>query len=226
MPNHVTTVIKGSPEAIKAIRERFSSKEKNGEFLDFAKVIPVPSDVCQGDLPWSSEEVKAPETVAQKAAVETITKLHAKAADISSPHDEIQTALGAILKIAATHGFDLKAMGFPVRSWHDWNVEVWGTKWNSYSCDFQQDKIWFDTAWSSPAPVIAEISRQLGEDVVLKVEYADEDIGHNCGAYEIRGGEVGAKLKLEPGSEDAIRFACRIKGQDPSEYLQGDDYDM
>jgi hypothetical protein len=225
MPNHITTVIKGAPEAIEAIRQRFSSQGSNGEFLDFAKVIPMPSDVYQGDIPFSSEKVEVPETVAQKAASETIGKLHAKAADISAPHDEVQTALGAILKIAATHGFDLEAMGFPVRTWHDWSCDHWGTQWNSYSCSFTDDSIRFNTAGETPTPVIVEISRQLGKDVVLRTEYADEDIGNNCGAYEIRGGVIGAKLDLEQGSEQAIRFTCGIKGWDPGRYLD-DDYSM
>lgn len=226
MANHVTTVIKGSPEAITAIRERFSSRDSSGRFMDFSKVIPMPSDVFQGDLPYSLKTVKVAETVAQMAAVETIGKLHVKVADISASRDEVQTALAAILRIAANHNFDLEAMGFQIRTWHDWSVDVWGTKWNSYSCDFQQESISFDTAWSSPAPVIAEISRQLGDDVVLKVEYADEDIGYNCGAYEISCGEIGPRLDLKPGSEQAIRFACEIKGRDPNEYLdEGNDED-
>jgi hypothetical protein len=224
--HRVTTIIRGSPEAIAAIRKCFSSRDGKEEFVNFAKVIPTPTDVYLGDLPFSLEMVKVAETVAQKAAVATIAKLHSKAANVSAGQDEIQSALGAILKIAATHDFDLDAMLLSVRTWHDWNVEAWGTRWNSFSCSFTEDSIRFDTAGATPAPVIAEISRQLGDGVVLKVEYADEDIGYNCGAYEICGGEIGPKLDLEKGSEQAIRFACMIKGADPSEYLQDDDYDM
>lgn len=224
MPNHVTTVISASPEVIAEIKNRFASKNgRDEEFLDFAKVIPVPSDVYQGGLPISFETVKAAETDAQRNAVKTIGKLHQKVADLAADHDEIQKALDAILRLAATHNFDLAALGYPVRTWHDWNVEAWGTKWNSYSCDFQNNKIWIDTAWSSPEPILAEISRQLGADVTIKVQFADEDIGYNCGAYDLKGGEVISRQEIVPGSHQATRFACDIKGRDPEDYLDNED---
>ena len=46
-------------------------------------------------------------------------------------------------------------------NWYDWSVKNWGTKWNSY--DGQQENeltISFSTAWNAPYPVIRELSRK------------------------------------------------------------------
>jgi hypothetical protein len=44
-------------------------------------------------------------------------------------------------------------------NWHSWNVENWGTKWNSYDCSLKigllETSILFETAWSIPYPIIA-----------------------------------------------------------------------
>lgn len=43
-------------------------------------------------------------------------------------------------------------------------------------------EIIFDTAWSTPEPVISALSRRF-PSLVIKVRFADEDIGSNCGEY-------------------------------------------
>lgn len=40
----------------------------------------------------------------------------------------------------------------------------------------------FDTAWSTPEPIIVQLSKDLPE-VEMFILYADEDIGYNYGAY-------------------------------------------
>lgn len=70
-------------------------------------------------------------------------------------------------------------------NWYDWSVEHWGTKWNAYGFaedrdDCQNEKLVFLTAWSAPHPVIREIAVQFPELEIVH-EWADEDIGMNCG---------------------------------------------
>lgn len=118
--------------------------------------------------------------------------------------------------------------------WYTWNMDNWGTKWNGY--DFEvitvselanetlinqlvagedtgegiQVAISFTTAWAHPSPVVAALSRKLG-NVTIGVEYADEDLGFNLGAYLIRNGEVTARLFEEKDTEAARDFATKIK---------------
>ncbi len=218
MPNWVTTIIAAKPETIAAIKERFSSKGKYGDFLDFEKVIPTPPDVVQGDIPSWNPTVKVPETDVQRAAVSTISKLYGLAESALTDGGDPQAHLQAVLKVASQHKLDLDAIGCPVRTWYDWCPENWGTKWNSSECSFSGDTISFQTAWSCPEPILEEISRQLGPDAVLVIKYADEDIGHNCGQYVLQDGQVTTEVAMEFGSRDAIKFACDVTGSDFNEY--------
>lgn len=46
----------------------------------------------------------------------------------------------------------------------------------------------FQTAWSAPKPVIEHLHTMF-PDLVIKVVYADEDLGANCGTYTLNGEE-------------------------------------
>ena len=80
-----------------------------------------------------------------------------------------------------------------------------GTKWNAYECcvdgisdsNFENDLMQsnrnihfsFQTAWSTPVPIFEALSKKYPE-ATFYIEYADEDIGHNCGYFEIKNGEA------------------------------------
>lgn len=59
--------------------------------------------------------------------------------------------------------------------WYKWKVFNWGTKWGAYECKFSNKRITFDTAWSSPLPIIREIS-MLFPDVTFSVKFKDESV--------------------------------------------------
>lgn len=63
---------------------------------------------------------------------------------------------------------------------YDWCHQNWGTKWNAYEIGIDYDGISFQTAWSTPLPIWVEISKRF-PDLRIEVEYADEDMGNNCG---------------------------------------------
>ena len=66
-------------------------------------------------------------------------------------------------------------------SWYDWCCENWGTKWNATNTYIIDDnEIEFSTAWSCPVNIFKELSRQFS-GVEIVVEFADEDVGSNCG---------------------------------------------
>lgn len=63
-------------------------------------------------------------------------------------------------------------------SWYDWCVDKWGTKWNSYDCSVERVSdehavIRFQTAWSLPYPVFAEIA-ELYPELNWQVDCVEE----------------------------------------------------
>lgn len=65
-------------------------------------------------------------------------------------------------------------------TWYDWSCENWGTKWGAcHTYYIDENNIEFDTAWSCPYNIFKEISKKY--DTKVKVDFADEDIGSNCG---------------------------------------------
>lgn len=99
------------------------------------------------------------------------------------------------------------------KNWYDWNIKNWWTKWNAYGCDIAEGELRFDTAWSSPVPVIVKLSEMFPE-TEFEVMYADEDIGSNYGHYIISAGVVVRDIDI-PNAE---KFGCDVKGYDYNEY--------
>lgn len=106
--------------------------------------------------------------------------------------------------------FNIKRYG--ERDWYEWSIKHWGTKWNGYETVVDCCGIEFQTAWSTPVPVFVELSKRL-KNIVITVDYADEDIGSNCGTLEILNGEIS---EFEP--ENPRQFACNLWGYDESDF--------
>lgn len=95
--------------------------------------------------------------------------------------------------------------------WYEWNIENWGTKWNGYDTVLFEGGVQFDTAWSHPLPVIEALSRRH-PGVEIDVQFADEDLGHNCGHYVMRNGEIIEGVNEDHMGQDAARdFAALLK---------------
>lgn len=93
-------------------------------------------------------------------------------------------------------------------SWYDWSLENWGTKWDvTDTFEDEEGYICFDTAWSTPVEIINYLS-EIYDELTFEVHYADEDLGNNCGMYQIHNG-----MELESNYYDA-EDACRIWGYD------------
>lgn len=118
-------------------------------------------------------------------------------------------------------------------NWYDWSIVNWGTKWNAYGFDESKEfqignDLRFLTAWSAPHPVIAKLS-EMSQSVKFEHEWADEDIGMNCGRHVYYDGE-----RIEeyyPESErDRLEFASRVMDidleQDYSEQLETEEMEM
>jgi hypothetical protein len=110
---------------------------------------------------------------------------------------------------------------FPT-NWRDWAMDNWGTKWNCYEVgewDLEdgQAEIQFDTAWSTPAAAMIALSEQWPA-LTFRIEYADEDIGYNCGIYTLKAGMV--EEEIEYSGKAAEDFALAIKGYDANDCFE------
>ncbi len=106
-------------------------------------------------------------------------------------------------------------------NWYNWSVANWGTKWNAYGyvkgTDYSQEKeLTFQTAWSAPHAVLEKLSEQFPE-VEITHEWANEDIGMNCGRRMYSGGERCEEYVPE-SEKEAVEFAEGIWG------FSGDDF--
>lgn len=66
--------------------------------------------------------------------------------------------------------------------WYEWSTSNWGTKWNASDTEVFEEAgvIEFQTAWAKPHGVFLELAKHTP----IRVEYADEDLGNNCGIID------------------------------------------
>lgn len=108
------------------------------------------------------------------------------------------------------HKQNTEKYGYP--TWYEYAIAKWGTKWNAYEIDVCENSIEFQTAWSTPEPIIWELSKLLPH-ATIKVEYADEDWGSNCGIYEYNNGVLVYDEDLScnmVGKEDSLKFVSTV----------------
>lgn len=84
-------------------------------------------------------------------------------------------------------------------------------------------RIDFTTANSTPTQALMALSK-LFPTVLFDNQYADEDIGYNCGWAKYLNGEV-AEEDTPLGGNDSIDFACDVWGYDPEEYRREQEED-
>lgn len=212
MPNWVRNEVtfEGDKEQIKRLLD--TVKPDGGVLgqIDFNKVVPMPEelDIEVGSDLYEGEEMYRTFLVAEGCGLDV---------DIYKRWAEEHPKKWALGKRAVANKVDYGA-----RDWYDWRLERWGTKWNAQNLDDEaSDYLHFETAWSCPREALTELSRQF-PDVAVHVLYADEDIGNNCGGFDLEDGEV--QWEIEFGSEDErVEFACTMWGLDPEEYQNGEE---
>lgn len=72
----------------------------------------------------------------------------------------------------------------PWFDWYTWRNKYWGTKWNAYDNSYviintDNIKFVFCSAWTPPWYVYQSLA--AAHYFQFEVEYADEDLGSNCG---------------------------------------------
>ena len=95
-------------------------------------------------------------------------------------------------------------------TWYEWNRENWGTKWNSYSLNREDDNVFtFETAWSAVPGIIEKMSLEF-PNVEFLYDYADEDTGYNCGMYRFKNGLQNKNIPVG-GSKEAYDLAFLLR---------------
>lgn len=209
MPNYVINkvVINGSVETISKVKKQilnYDDGEGNVSDFSFQTIIPRPKSL---DIENS--------TMVDKA-IEYIRANDDEKALIKSTYFQDKEYYEKYISLANKAIENIKKYGY--KDWYDWNRNNWGTKWDAMEVSVDADdttiSLDFQTAWSTPEPVFLELAKQY-PDITIQVEYADEDLGHNCGTYT-----------YEDGSwsyiDGSYKFACEMWGLGPEEYAVED----
>ena len=193
MPNHVRNIVKMEGiTKLPLFKTEYDEYEKRDVVcFDFNKIIPMPESL---NVESGSMETVAIEAVNRKLSQRRYDFQQAYSRPQMSDEDYQQR-----LKNYGKTEEELLELGlqyiankvrYGATSWYDWCCDNWGTKWNAYSNEQEdEDTIIFETAWSNPEPVMLKLSEMYPE-ATIEHWWADEDMGSNDGYRVYRGGEI------------------------------------
>lgn len=214
MPNHITNIISftGPTERIEELKSKIRGKED--EAIDFNKIIPRPDslDITSGtSTDFGVAVLLLKEKNDPSKLIPVLNYPWAKAENLNTV-EKLADYLVETGKADLEHGRialeNIEKHGH--QDWYSWSIANWGTKWNAYSIREEDDKIFFDTAWSTPTPIIEKISNMF-PDVTITIQFADEDFGFNCGEVVFVGGDVIKEKFPKGGSAEAYALAAKIQ---------------
>ncbi|MBR0511024.1 MAG: hypothetical protein IJJ81_00430 [Ruminococcus sp.] len=236
MPNHVTSVIilSGDESRLKAMLEQIKNDEVGIGSVDFNKILPMPEalHMTSGSIENDAitvylsavnpinEEFSGIKKLGAAEFSEMLKKLpsSSKKIDMMMPEKEAinlsKDRYRESLQYIAEKGekYVSNVLKYGVSTWYDWAVGNWGTKWNAYgydnSVEMEDHKLKFLTAWAAPHPILQKLS-EMYPDIKFEHEWADEDIGSNCGRYVYYGGERIEEYFPE-SQKECLEFAARV----------------
>lgn len=217
MPNHISNIltIEGDSTLVQQIKADIISIDAEGytRHIDFDKILPRPQslDIVSG----SSTENGIAILKYREGDASKINQImsYKWAIEFASPEDLINYLLeqGTANLEEAQKALDNERL-YGHRDWYSWSNANWGTKWNAYDSEQREDdSIYFETAWSTPYPVMLALSAKYPE-ALITVRFADEDFGQNVGEYILRNGDVVEENIPEGGTEEAYEMAADITG--------------
>ena len=222
MPNHITNIIeiKGDPQRVRALFEAVKSDEYGLGSIDFNKLVPMPPDLDMEEGSRTDRGLKA-----YKDFIEVYTFNGKKENfDLSNIPEKAEQAFLRVRPDIDRAAWDLGRRAFMnkqkygVTSWYDWRIKNWGTKWNAYGYEggvqFDGKSLRFQTAWSPPEPIIAKLA-EMYPDLDFTHQWADEDIGQNCGEVEYHNGAPDGEFF--PAGQEAVDYANSLWGNDEQE---------
>lgn len=228
MPNHVKNILtfSGDEKRIEILRSTIKGKFEDGtdSQIDFNNIIPRPEslNITSGSsTDYGIAIILFREENNPQLLLPVLEYPWAKADGLITPEalaNHLVEKGMANLKEGRIAYENEKKYGY--KDWYSWSCANWGTKWNAYSQEnLEPYKISFDTAWSSPFPVIEKLSKMFPE-IEITLEFADEDFGQNCGQVTFLNGNPIKENFPEGGSMEAILLAGEIQGMGPGEYVE------
>lgn len=218
MPNHVTNIltITGPEELVARIKSEISGVFDDGDpmYIDFNKIVPRPDtlNITSGTTTSNGIAILKyragdPSDIRKIMGYNWATKFETEEDLITHMIDKNLANLEEAQKALD----NIRDYGH--QDWYSWSTSNWGTKWNAYSQEAKEDgTIKFETAWSTPYPVMEALSRKYPE-AVISMRYADEDFGHNVGEYTLQAGDLVDETTPEGGSDEAFELAANIQDE-------------
>ena len=222
MPNHVTNSIeiKGDPTRIKSLFETIKSDEYGLGSIDFNKLTPMPAELDIEEGPRTTRGLKAYQDFIE---VYTFNGKKENFDLLNIPEKSEQAFLRVHPDIDQTE-WKLGKQAFQneqkygAASWYKWRTRNWGTKWNAYGYEggvqFDGKSLHFLTAWAPPKPIVAKLA-EMYPDLDFTHQFANEDIGMNCGEDEYHNGSLCGEYR--PAQQEAVDFANDLWGYDGME---------
>jgi hypothetical protein len=187
MPNHVIHEVSftGKAKRIKELLVFVRNVDEDTPF-DFEKIIPMPESL-RIESSSMVDQAMAVLTNDQEELRKMLGYNWVKEKGYTTTDDVkehlMRNLTEADLEMGRKAINNIKEYG--CKDWYDWSRRNWGTKWNCYDVVLEENNtIRFQTAWCTPYPVFAKLG-EIFPDVTITVKFADEDIGSNCGTYEV-----------------------------------------
>lgn len=213
MPNHVQNVLKVSgPDAYAAMGKYWcklidpETDKPYGPTFDFNTLVPMPAIALKVVENGISADVLS--LLARGGSVaETWQRLrHFDKADVLGPWKGLSFFEKGEIERRLEQCFpgcigEARAMALCIgetgyKSWYDWSIANWGTKWNAYDATFTGEgdaaELRFETAWSVPLPILVALAKA---EPALTFSYWAFDEGWNFYA-------TGSGAKSEFSAED------------------------
>lgn len=213
MPNWITTNIEAPKHVIK------SMLDANGK-IDFNKVMPFEGthDNFEGICVQAEDAAKivCREPLSGNLILRGFELENIRNFDIKELTDESFEQFIAFLRNFRECGY-FHSMDFAKK--------VWGTKWNAcdQSVNVEEGRASFETAWACPTPVLKTLSERFPNDEI-RIQYADEDIGCNCGKFTLKNGietfsDIAPSYQSQSEEEKKKwrKFAYEVKGRTQEE---------
>ncbi len=229
MPNYVTNKIyySGSQSQIDDMLESIKNDVIGKGSIDFSKLVPRPVDLDieagSGTYRGMKEYIDFMDEYSKKNNIEDLSAFAIPIAAETVYLNEHKNIYKGDWILGRQAIRNTEKYGWP--TWYEWNINNWGTKWNACGYDDEhnyadEEELIFDTAWSPPHPILERLS-EIYPKIHFKHEWADEDLGQNCGRCEYIGGKR-TEIYIPLNHDEALEYACSVIGLDPEEYLNND----
>lgn len=215
--DNMITII-GSDQEIAQIQDYVRS---DTSVFDFNKIIPMPKEL---DIEESSLGEIGMDYLLYRKTIDPPQKAKLSIERFETMNDaEQKKALDLGRKYLEN------IIKFGCRTWYDWRLDHWGSKWNAIDAEVDGKKIYFSTPWSPPYEILVHLSETF-PSVRFEYDYFD-DTNMSSADGAIQAGEelwyrrhdgypvddnvedIGGYQELSTNNSDAILDQSATQGQ-------------